>query len=97
LRAPVTTTSRLKMSPEHRVYIIRDIKFVRPPAKTRPYDLQTKFKFEPITLEEPKKTTNDHLPREKVIAIGLLKVGPKNLYVNVYPRKLTQRMNTAGH
>jgi hypothetical protein len=87
LKSPVTTTGKLKYSHDQRIYIMRDIV---PVAETKSLD-QNSFKFEPITIDG--ETTNlkafggmtgsYQRPQQKVIAVGMIKMGPKTLFVNV--------------
>ncbi len=85
LRGPVTTTIKLRYNPDHHVYILREVIPIPPPdAKT--LSLQSnQFKFEPIRL--PGEVAVGGLaggrPTEKVVAVGMIKVGRKSLFVVV--------------
>ena len=88
----MTTASKLRYNPDHRIYIIRDTYSTNKlNAKSGPKH----FRFEPITIEEEEDTFGDHMKpfgglagdkassSETVIPVGLLKVGIKSLYVVV--------------
>ena len=87
LKSPVTTTGKLKYSHDQRIYIMRDIISL---AETKSSN-NNSFKFEPITIDG--ETTNlkafggmtgsHQKPHQKFVAVGMIKMGPKTLFVNV--------------
>jgi hypothetical protein len=82
LRGPVTTTIKLRYNPEHHVYILREI-IPNPPMDPRLQSHQ--FKFEPLRLPGEFAIgglAGDH-QSEKVVAVGMIKVGRKSLFVVV--------------
>lgn len=83
LRGPVTTTAKLRYNAGHRVYIMKEVIPIHPKSH---HKMAESFKFEAIPLPgEPAAVGGlaGEEPSEQTLAVGMIKVGTKSLFVTV--------------